>query len=175
MKTSVALIGFMATGKTAVGQLLAQRLGKQFIELDALIVQKAGKKIADIFEQDGELTFRELEIEVTREVSGNKNQVIACGGGIILNRLNIDRLKKESVIVYLTASPDVILKRASSDSTVRPLLEGDNKAKTIRELLRFRRPFYDRAADIKIDTTGLDIPATAEQIIARLKEYENFH
>ena len=175
MKTSVALIGFMAAGKTAVGKLLAQRLGKQFIELDALIEQKAEKSIAEIFERDGELAFRELEIEVTKEVSGNKNQVIACGGGVVLNRINIDRLKKEAVIVYLTASPDVILKRASSDSTVRPLLKGDNKAQAIRELLRFRRPFYDRAADIKIDTTGFDIQAIVEQIIAKLKQYENFH
>jgi len=168
MKTSVALIGFMAAGKTAVGQFLAQRLGKQFIELDALIEQKAEKSIAEIFERDGELAFRELEIEVTKEVSGNKNQVIACGGGVVLNRINIDRLKKEAVVVYLTASPEVIQERVSTDREVRPLLKTSNKALTIQELLEFRQPFYERAADIKIDTSKLSIEATAKQIIAIL-------
>jgi len=175
MKTNMALIGFMAAGKTAAGKLLAERLGKQFIELDVLVEQRAGKSIAEIFQEDGEIAFRELEIEVTKEVSRNKNQVIACGGGIVLNKINIDRLKEQAVIVYLKASPEVILKRTSSDSTLRPLLKGDNKAQTIRGLLRFRKPFYELAADIKIDTSKMDINSVAEQIIAKLKEYENFH
>ena len=81
MKTSIALIGFMGTGKTVVGKALAEKLGREFVELDTLIEQKAGKPISEIFQQDGEVAFRELEIEVTKEVSENKNQVIACGGG----------------------------------------------------------------------------------------------
>ncbi len=111
MKSSIALIGFMGTGKTAAGKALAERLGKEFIELDALIELKAGKTIPEIFQQDGEVIFRELEIGVTKEVSQRKNAVIACGGGVVLNKINIDRLRKECLIVYLTASPRVILKR----------------------------------------------------------------
>ena len=90
--------------------------------MDALIEKKAGKSIPAIFRDEGEIRFRELEIEVTREVAGRKNAVIACGGGIVLNKINIDRLGQECVIVCLTASPAVILKRTSGDKDGRPLL-----------------------------------------------------
>ena len=169
MKTSIALIGFMGTGKTVVGKVLAERSGKEFLELDALIEQKAGKTIPEIFQQEGEVAFRELEIEATGEVSRRKNVVIACGGGIVLNKINIDRLKKESLIVYLTALPRVILKRTASDESERPLLKADNRALAVNELLRFRKPFYERAADITIDTSKLDIDSVVGQIIAKVK------
>jgi shikimate kinase len=172
MKTNVALIGFMGVGKTAVARRLAEKVGKRLVELDSLIEQQAGKSIARIFQEDGEVAFRELEIDVTREVAAGKNQVIACGGGIVLNQINIDRLKKDAVVVYLTASLEVILKRVSADNSVRPLLEKGNKENAIKELLEFRQPFYERAADMKIDTSGLDIEAVVEQVIAGLKEYE---
>ena len=164
----------MGTGKTAVGQLLAERLGSNFVELDSLIEQKAGKSIPGIFQQDGEITFRELEIEATKEVAKGRNMVIACGGGVVLNKINTDRLRQNATMVYLTASPEVILERVASEEGQRPLLEVDNPALTIREMLRFRKPFYERAADIKIDTSKLDINAISEQIIGKLKEDEGF-
>ena len=103
-----------------------------------------------------------------------KNAVIACGGGLVLNKINIDRLKKEGIIVYLTASPRVILKRVATEEGQRPLLEVDNPTLTIRGLLRFRKPFYERAADITIDTSKLDINAVSEEIIGKLRENESF-
>ena len=157
-----------------VGKVLAKRLGKQFIELDYLIAQKAGKTIPEIFGQDGEMAFRELEIEVTKEVASSKNQVIACGGGIVLNKINIDRLKRDSIIVYLTASPRVILKRVSNGDEERPLLKVANQAQAIKESLRFRRPFYERAADFKVNTSRMDIDSVAEQIISKVKQNESF-
>lgn len=172
MKTSIALIGFMGTGKTAAGEALAEKLGKEFVELDSLIEQKAGKTIPEIFQQGGEVSFRELEIEAVREVAENKDAVIACGGGVVLNKINIDRLRKECIIVYLTASPGAILKRTSGDENERPLLKTDSRALTIRELLKFRKPFYERAADITIDTSKLDIDTVVEQIVKRVKEDE---
>ena len=175
MKTSIALIGFMGTGKTAVGRALSDKLGKRFIELDPLIEQKAGKTIPEVFQEDGETAFRELEIAVTKEAARQTEAVIACGGGVVLNKINIDRLKKDAVIVYLTASPEVILKRTLHDDEERPLLKVANPAQTIRELLRFRQPFYERAAEITINTSRLGIEATVTQIITRLKEYEGFH
>ncbi len=170
MKTNIALIGFMGTGKTAVGEALARKSGKRFVELDSLVAQKAGKPIPEIFQRDGEIAFRELEIEVTKEVSAGKNLVIACGGGIVLNKINVDRLRRDSVIVYLTASPSVILKRTLKDGETRPLLYVQDKMSEIRELLRFRKPFYERAADISINTSRLDISSVVEQIISRVKE-----
>lgn len=174
MKTNIALIGFMGAGKTAVARILAEKLDKELVELDSLIELKAGKSIPDIFRQHGEIAFRELEIEITREVASGSNQVIACGGGIVLNKINIDRLKEGAVVVYLIASPEVIRQRVDADNTTRPLLTKGDKALTIREMLEFRQPFYERAADVKIDTSALDIADTAEAIIARLKEYEGF-
>ncbi len=174
MKTNIALIGFMGTGKTAVGEVLAEKLGKKLVELDSLIEQKAGKPIPVIFRQDGEIAFRELEIEVAREVSAGTNLVVACGGGVVLNKINIDRLRKKSVIVYLTASPSVILKRTLQDGETRPLLEVSDRTAEIRGLLAFRKPFYERAADIEINTSKLDIDSIVEQIISKVEENESF-
>jgi len=173
IKSSIALIGFMGVGKTTVGKILAEKLQKKFVELDALIEQKAGKSIPDIFQQDGEITFRELEIEVTREVSENTNLVIACGGGLVLNKINIDRLRQQSRIVYLIASPKVIQKRVSGEAEERPLLKAASRTSNIREMLSFRKPFYERAADITINTSKLDSNSVAGQIISKLKDDED--
>ena len=174
MKTSIALIGFMGTGKTVVGKLLAEKLGKEFIEMDALIEKKAGKSIPAIFRDQGETAFRELEITITREVSGRKNAVIACGGGIVLNKINVDRLGQECVIVCLAASPAVILKRTSTDKDGRPLLAVADRARQIKELLKFRQPYYKRSADITVNTSRLKPGTVARRIIEKVKEHESF-
>jgi shikimate kinase len=175
MKTSIALIGFMGVGKTAVGKALAVKLDKKFIEMDDLIARKAGKSIPEIFQQDGEITFREFEIGVTREFSGEKNMVIACGGGVVLNKINTDRLSGESVIVYLKATPNVILERVSRGGSNRPLLNVPNRTERIKELLKFRQPYYGGAADITVDTSKLGINAVANKIIVKLSEDEDFN
>jgi len=173
MKTSIALIGFMGTGKTVVGKLLAEKLGKEFVELDAMIEKKAGKSIPEIFRQDGEIGFRELEIEATAEVAIKKNAVIACGGGIVLNKINIDRLRKECVVICLTASPQVIIKRTSADADERPLLAVPDRARQIEELIKFREPYYKRAADATINTSRISADVVSRRIIRKLKENES--
>ncbi len=173
MKTSIALIGFMGTGKTAVGRELAKKLGKEFVEMDSLIMQKADKSINDIFLQEGEIRFREIEIETIRQVAGRKNLVIACGGGAVLNWINIARLRQEAVIVLLTAPTLVILKRTIDDKEDRPLLKVPDKMDKIRDLLRFRQPFYERAADITIDTAEISIDSVVQEITEELKKYES--
>ena len=170
MKSNIALIGFMGTGKTAVAKVLAPKLGKEFIELDGIIEKRAGKSINEIFVKDGEIRFRELEIEATREVANKKNAVIACGGGIVLNTINIDRLKRESVIICLTASPAVILKRTSDEKDVRPLLKVTDQLKQIKTMLKNRQPFYRWAADITINTSGLTIASVADKILEALEK-----
>jgi len=174
MKSNIALIGFMGTGKTAAGRMLADMLGRDFYELDSLIEQKAGMTIPDIFQREGEIAFRELEIAVTKEVSRKKSAVIACGGGIVLNRINIDRLREEGITIYLTASPGVILKRTSDDNG-RPLLQSADREETIKNMIRFRRPFYERAADITVNTSRMSIEATARKIIQKVKDYESYN
>lgn len=175
MKTSIALIGFMGVGKTVVGKALARQLDKEFVELDALIERKAGKTIPAIFREDGETAFRELEIEITGEVSRKKNAVIACGGGVVLNQINIDRLRQENRIVCLTASPDIIIKRTSSRAGSRPLLEVADKALEIAKLLKFREPLYRRAADITVNTSNQSIGRVVAEIISRIEKHEDCH
>ncbi len=174
MKTNIALIGFMGTGKTAVGRLLAEKLDRKFFELDWIIEEQAGKTIPEIFKDNGEIVFREYEIAAAKSVSGESRCVIACGGGVVLNKINIDRLEVNGVIVYLTASPAAIVKRTSKEKGARPLLAVENPARTIGELMNYRKPLYDRAADITINTTSQNIEGVAGEIIRKLKEDESF-
>jgi len=168
MKTNVAPIGFMGVGKTVVGKALAGRLNKEFVELDELIVNRAGKPITRIFAEDGEIYFRGLEIAVTKEIAGQENQVIAGGGGIILNRINIDRLRENGIIVYLTASPAEILRRVAGDGG-RPLLNTPDREKRIKELLALRKPLYEGAADIKIHTSRRSIDSVVNEIMEAIR------
>lgn len=158
-----------------VGRLLAEKLGKDFIETDALIEKKAGRPILEIFRQAGENGFRELEIEVIKNITGRKNAVIACGGGVVLNTINIDRLRQECHIVCLMASPSVILKRTSADEGARPLLAVADRLKQIEELLKFRRSFYERAAEITVNTSRRKPEEIVGIVIERLREYESSH
>jgi shikimate kinase len=169
MKTNITLIGFMGAGKSVVGKVLAAKLGREFVELDELIVQRAGKPITRIFIEDGEIAFRELEIAVTREVTAREHQVIAAGGGIILNRINIDRLRANGTVVYLKVSPSEIMKRTAGDGA-RPLLNTADREQRIRELLGRRKPLYEQAADIIINTSRRRVDVVIEEIMAKTKE-----
>jgi shikimate kinase len=174
MKTNLALIGFMGTGKTAVGRLLADKLGMNFIEMDAVIEMKAKKTIPQIFEEGGEIAFRELEIEVTRAVAQETRAVVACGGGLVLNRINVDRLRQGAVMINLTASPIVTLRRISRQAGQRPLLDVQDPLGTIREMLRARKQLYLQAADITVNTSRLNTEAVTDVVITELRKDESF-
>ena len=167
MKTNIALIGFMGTGKTAVGRLLAEKLRRRFIELDSVIEKKAGKSIPEIFVADGEIAFRELEIKATKEAARTKRTVIACGGGIVLDKENIRIMKETGTIICLSASTEVILKRTLG-FIHRPLLNVKRPDEKIEILLKFRAPFYAQA-DYTIDTSNLSIEDVVKKIIKILK------
>jgi shikimate kinase len=168
MKTNIALIGFMGAGKSSAGAALAHGLKKRFIETDSLIERKAGKSIPEIFSEDGEAAFRRLETAIAQEVAGEENAVIACGGGIVLNKINMERLRQNAVIVYLEVDPDIILQRLMNSEDSRPLLNTPDRKQRIIDLLKQRKPLYEREADIKvaIDKVGAD---TAQLIIKALK------
>ncbi|MFC1917507.1 shikimate kinase [Chloroflexota bacterium] len=174
MKSSIALIGFMGTGKSAVGMVLAEKMGKEFIDLDTMIEQNTGRTIPDIFRRDGEIFFRAMEIEATKEVASKKNAVIACGGGIVLNQINIERLQQENIFVFLTATPEAILRRTSRRPEKRPLLQPITKPSQVASFLNNRRPFYERVADITIDTSQLDVNQVAGRVLEELEKHEDF-
>jgi shikimate kinase len=165
----------MGTGKTAVGKALAEKLQKDFFEIDSIIERGAGKPIPEIFREDGEIVFRELEINIIKEISEQPNAVIACGGGVVLNKINIDRLKQKGVVVRLTATPTVILKRCAQDGDTRPLLNAPDMLENIKNLLKFREPLYERAADLTINTSKLEVEEVVDQIIKQLKENESLN
>jgi shikimate kinase len=164
---NIILTGFMGTGKTAVGKELSRLLNMKLIDVDTEIEKSEKMTINEIFIRFGEKRFREIETEIVKKVSQNKNIIISTGGGVVLKQENIDILKKNGVIVCLTASPETILNRTGNDNN-RPLLQVENPLKRIKELINFRKPYYEKA-DIMIDTEGKNPLQIAEEIIERLK------
>jgi shikimate kinase len=175
MKSNVALIGFMGVGKSAIGRLLALRLGKKLVNVDLLISARVGKSIPQIFWEQGESGFREFEVKMVEQVAAGKDLVIDCGGGVVLNPVNIDRLRQSSIIVWLTASPEVILQRTAREGGGRPLLQGKSTLEDIRSLLELRKPYYEKAADIQVDTSSPSLDGLVDLIIEKLKENADFN
>ena len=160
---NIILVGFMGTGKTTVGRLLAERQTMEFVDMDCVIEERAGKPISRIFEEDGEPHFRELESQLARELAKRGGLVIAAGGGVVLKAENMKAFEESGRVVCLTASPETILKRVETDSG-RPLLEGGDKRRMIADKLNARKHLYDEMP-IRIDTTSLSPEAVVKQIV----------
>ena len=146
---NVALVGFMGTGKSTVGQAVAAMLHLRLIDTDALIEERLGRRIADIFAAEGEARFREYERQIVSELETVRGCVISTGGGLVVNPANMESLKKHALVVCLWASPEAILARVGHQ-THRPLLRGDNPLGKIKDLLAQREPFY-RQADVLLN------------------------
>lgn len=167
----LGLIGFMGTGKTTVGEILAKLLDWKFLDTDLVIECSTGKKIAKIFSDDGEDAFREIEQQVVREVSTETEAVISFGGGVPLDAGNRSVLRDFSKIVLLRASPAVIVER-TSQSMNRPLLDvGEGLLyQRVSSLLKEREPHYFQVADFSIDTDGLTVHQVADTILGELNK-----
>jgi len=176
-RDSIALIGFMATGKSVVGQELAKQLGREFefIETDDIVIKLAGKSIPEIFSEDGEAIFRHYEIEACRKISKQSKLVVSCGGGVVLNQINIDNLRKKCYIILLNASIQEIYNRVVKDGIKnRPLIDTTAPLDDIKELLENRQPLYDSAADFTIETTGKSVKRIIKSILIKLKHLDFF-
>lgn len=160
---NIILTGFMGTGKTSVGKRLAKELNLKFIDTDVLIEKEAGICINEIFARFGEAYFRRLESKVINEVSSDENMIIATGGGAVINPTNLLVLKKNGMLICLTASIDVILSRIGSGDE-RPLISEGDKKETISNLLKVREPFYKKA-DFIVDTTTKSIKEVVKEIL----------
>jgi shikimate kinase len=177
IKDSIALIGFMATGKSTVGKALVKRLGKEyeFLETDDIIIKLAGKSIPEIFSEDGEAVFRHYEIEACRKISKQSKIVVSCGGGVVLNQINIDNLRKNCYIFLLNTSIQEIYKRVVKDGIEkRPLIDTTMPLDDIKDLLGDRQPLYNLAADFKIETTGKSIKRIVRIILNKLNSLDLF-
>lgn len=138
------LVGFMGTGKSAVGRSVAQRLRMQFIDSDHQIEVEQGRSIPTIFAEQGESYFRQLERQFVEKGHPSNGCVVACGGGLVVQPGMADALKARGIVVCLFATPETILQRTSSSAN-RPLLNVENPAERIRELLAEREPHYLKA------------------------------
>ena len=160
---NIVLVGFMGSGKTTVGKLIAERTGMTLLDMDSIIVDRAGKTINEIFADEGEAHFRALERSLVQELADTEGNIISTGGGIVLNPRNIADFEKTGLVVCLLADAETVLDRVKHDSS-RPLLAGDKEAK-ILELLESRKTLYE-AITHRIDTSGRPSPEpTAQEII----------
>ena len=165
MKDNITLIGFMGTGKTSIGKLLAERLIRNFIDVDELIEQQVGKPISKIF-LEGEEIFRRFEREKIKSLREKKNCVISCGGGIILSKENMEILQQISDIFLLDASKETILRHIISDGKEkRPLLNKEDPLNEIENILRIRKPLYDEFASFRIIIDHKSIDEIVNEII----------
>jgi shikimate kinase len=164
---NLALIGFMGTGKTSVGRLVAEQLNFEFLDTDELIQARTGRTIADIFSRDGEPAFREMERQTVTELSTRKQLVIATGGGLPTNPENMTKLKSHAFVVCLWSAPEKIWERVHHQSH-RPLLHDPNPQQKIRDLLSVREPFY-KQADVLINTDTRNMREVAQQVVLHFK------
>lgn len=168
---NIVLSGFMGSGKSYVGKKIAEVLNREFIDLDVLVENKAGKKISEIFAEFGEEKFRELESSAVEEVIKNKGAVISLGGGTLTRTENIEKIKaSQSFIAFLDVSKETIIKRVGQGAD-RPLLSGDLEHK-VNKLYSERYDTYNKVANIIVDGNN-EVSIVAEEIIKRFGLKEN--
>ena len=156
----------MGSGKSLVANKLAIFCKKKAISIDTLIEAKEKRSIPVIFQESGEAYFRSLEKEIVKEAAQQKDVIIDCGGGVVLNQDNLDCLKKNGILIHLSASPDVIWERVKEAR--RPLLDVPNPQAKIKELLSKREPLYAQA-DYRIDTDHKTAEEICDEIMNTLK------
>lgn len=161
---NLVLIGYRGTGKSTVGRALAAKLGRELISTDKEVVRRAGRSIPDIVASNGWDYFRDLESAVCRDLAGKDNLIIDTGGGAILRQQNVDVLKRNGIMFWLTAAVDTIAKRIGGDNQ-RPSLTGTKSfVEEIQEVLTERRPKYQAASDYTIATDGQTIDHLANLV-----------
>ena len=168
---SIALIGYRGCGKTVVGRLLAERLRGSFLDTDELIVQRAGRSIADIFKEDGEPGFRNREAAAIREAIAQRPTVLSLGGGALLRPAHIDLIRSAATVIYLSAPPEVLFERISHDAKTednRPPLTDHEGIEEVRRLLLERDPLYRRTAHQVIDVSRITPSEVVAQILSAL-------
>jgi shikimate kinase len=164
---NLALIGFMGTGKSSVGRLVASNLHFTFLDTDDVIEARAGATIAEIFKHQGEAAFRLMESRIVEELKRREKTVISTGGGLPVNEENMASLKSHALTICLWASPDKILHRVK-DQLHRPLLNEPDPLAKIRQLLAEREKFY-RAADVLVNTEFRALREVAQQVMNQFR------
>ena len=160
-RKNIVLCGFMGCGKSTIGNLLSKKTGMSFIDLDSYVEQKENKTVAEIFADNGEDYFRQLERDASKEQSQKKSLVIATGGGTLTFQENVDAFKTSGKIVLLDVPVEVVSERLQGDTT-RPLLNRPDKEQAMRELYEKRMPLYQNAADIIVNAANSPLQVCME-------------
>jgi shikimate kinase len=161
----VVLVGLMGAGKSTVGALLADGLGRPFVDTDEVVEATAGRTVAELFADGGESAFRDLERAAIADVCASPDPlVIACGGGAVLDAENRRVLSRSGVVVWLRASPAHLASRVDDDRA-RPLLATGSAVATLERLARVRAPAYEAVADAVVDTDDLSPAEVAERVL----------
>ena len=168
---SISLVGFMCSGKSAVGRRLATTLALDFVETDMLVESSTGMPIRDIFEIHGEEYFRELEHAAVDSATLRDNCVIACGGGVVTRQENVALLRERTTVVWLDVTVDQVVNRLGGQPGTRPLLAGPNPEVRAAEMLSARRPLYEAVADIRIQTSGRPPDDVVEKVVTALEDW----
>jgi shikimate kinase len=163
MEPNLVLVGFMGTGKTEVGRIVSERMGRTFVDIDDHITRTAGMTINEIFTQHGEERFREIESGMIKRFSKLEGLVISTGGGSLLRMENVQNLKRNGVLIWLTASAEEIARRVA-DERHRPLLNVPDRVVVVREMMG-RRSLSYRISDITVDTDGKTVTAAAQEVL----------
>lgn len=167
---NIILIGFMGSGKSSVGKLLARKINYDFMDTDKMIEDRQKTTISKMFSVNGEDYFRNLETDLLLSLKDNiKKTVISTGGGMPIKDENIKLLRKMGHVIYLRASQSTIIDRVSGDTT-RPLLKSNDLQETVERLLTLRVPFYEKAAHIKIDTDDVSVEDIVEEILQAVRQ-----
>ena len=164
---NLVLIGYRATGKTSVGRLLSEKLGRPLIDTDDMIQDNAGRTIPEIVEHSGWDHFRKLEKEAVKEAGALDRRIIATGGGVVLDPENTAALRASGYVIWLKASVEAIQTRLAKDD-FRPPLEGKDSSKEVAGILVARRAAYEGAAHVSLDTTDTPPALVMEKILVAL-------
>jgi len=167
MEKNIVLIGFMGTGKSTVASRLAARLNRKFVDMDREIERVVGMTVSEIFKRYGEIRFRSEEKLIAQKLARESGLVIATGGGVVLEQVNMDTLSQNGIIICMEATPNEILERVNRKKGTRPLIRKNAQLQHIEEMLKARETLYAQA-DYRVNTSGKSPEQVTNEIMGML-------
>jgi shikimate kinase len=165
------LTGYRCSGKTTIGKSIARTIDWSFVDSDLLAIKESGKSIQDIIDTQGWDAFRRMERSALKQICANDRQVVATGGGVVLDDANIKAMQASGMVIWLDAGAEIIQKRMLQDKSTenfRPALTDKGRMEEIEDMLQQRRPYYESASDFTIPTDNMSVDEIAAIIIKKL-------
>ncbi|MEJ2478308.1 MAG: shikimate kinase [Desulfobacterales bacterium] len=167
------LTGYRCSGKTTIGKSIARTIDWSFVDSDLLVIKKSGKSIKDIIDTEGWNVFRRMERSALKQICADDRQVVATGGGVVLDQSNIKAMKTSGMVIWLDAGAETIQKRMLRDKKTgdfRPALTEKGRMEEIEDMLLQRKPYYQNASDFYIGTDDVPVSEITRRIIEKLNE-----